>query len=61
MERFAAGLALYRERRFEEAVEVFAKLVEEDPVARVYLQRAKDYIADPPPADWDYVYTLLSK
>lgn len=60
---FAAALALYREQRFEEAAERFAALAEEysDEASRIYLQRCREYIVQPPPADWDGSYTALRK
>ena len=59
--RYAEGLAAYRDRRFEEAVEIFEALAERDPVAASLLPRAKEYAETPPPEDWDGVLNLLSK
>jgi adenylate cyclase len=64
LEDFAAGLALYRERRFGEAADAFGALVErnpEDGPAAVYLERCRQHTADPPPAEWDGAHHLASK
>ena len=58
---FAGALAAFRQRRFEEAAAVFDSLADSDPVSVKFAQRARDMAADPPPADWDGVNTLLSK
>ena len=60
LDRFAAGLAHYRARRFAEAAEVFDTMDAEDPVARVYLERVRRLTAMPP-AEWDGVTTLDKK
>jgi two-component system sensor histidine kinase ChiS len=54
-ERFAAALALYRERRFEEATkELVAVLAhdEGDGPARFYLARCRALAKDPPGPEW---------
>ena len=58
---FAGALAAFRRRRFEEAAAAFDSLAESDPVSVKFAKRARDMAADPPPADWDGVNTLLSK
>ena len=60
-ERYAEGLAAYRDRRFEAAAEIFQSLAERDPVAASFLPRALAYAQEPPPDDWDGVLNLLSK
>lgn len=64
LEGFAAALALYRERRFGEALDAFRPLVErfpEDGPAAVYLERCRQHAAVAPPAEWDGVHQLASK
>ncbi|HEU0016172.1 MAG TPA: adenylate/guanylate cyclase domain-containing protein, partial [Longimicrobium sp.] len=64
LESFAAALALYRERRFDEAADAFAALVElhpEDGPAAVYLERCRHHAAAPPPAEWDGAHQLATK
>ena len=61
---FTQGLELFRQQDFQAAIQSFESalaLDSNDGPSRVYLQRCRDYINDPPPADWDGVYTLKTK
>ena len=58
---FEAALTLYRSARFSEAAEAFAALAERDPVAKTYVARAQAMKENPPPADWDGVFEMLTK
>jgi len=61
---FTEGLQLYKQRDFAAAKERFAgalKLDSADGPSRVYLARIQEYLASPPPADWDGVYVAKSK
>ena len=52
------GLAAYRRRDFELALQYFTAALEVDPTdgpSRMYVERSRDYIASPPPVDWDFV------
>jgi hypothetical protein len=52
LEDFAAALALYRERRFGEALDAFRAIVErhpEDGPATVYLERCREHLIHPRP------------
>lgn len=63
-EALQAGWQALTEGRFEQAVELFGALVErcpEDPVPRLHLERARQLVAQPPPADWDGVVRMESK
>jgi adenylate cyclase len=57
------GLALYRRAAFEEALQVFEKLQENQASAlySLYLERTRAFLAAPPPANWDGVFTATSK
>jgi adenylate cyclase len=55
--QFSEGLALYRARKFSEAVVLFSKLPE-DPPSRVFLRRSETYLRQPPPVDWAGVHVL---
>jgi len=57
---FARALALYRERKFAAAREIFAGLVD-DPAARVMATRCDELAASPPPDDWGGVYEQRTK
>jgi adenylate cyclase len=64
VERFAAALALHRERRFAQAESALLTLLEAYPgdgPALHLLERCRLYREDPPPVDWDGVETLTSK
>jgi len=55
---FNEGLAAYRRRDWELAERYFEAALEAHPKdgpSRVYLERTRSHIANPPPADWDFV------
>ena len=61
---YIEGLSRYRAKDFEAAIQAFESalaLAPEDGPSKVYVQRCRDYINDPPPTDWDGVYTLKTK
>ncbi|MEW6679739.1 MAG: adenylate/guanylate cyclase domain-containing protein [bacterium] len=60
LEVFQNGLLLYKEKKWKEAASVFFTIME-DGVSRMYFMRCQDYIASPPPADWDGVYVYKTK
>jgi adenylate cyclase len=64
------ALALYRARRFEEAAELWEKLATQEPPGAgrggenppaVMARHAREFLAQPPPADWDGVTRLATK
>ncbi|MDZ4725533.1 MAG: tetratricopeptide repeat protein [Leptospira sp.] len=58
------GLALYKDRKFKEAKECFLKGLQIEPndgPSKLYVERCDDYIAEPPPEDWDGVYNMKTK
>lgn len=58
------ALSLYRERKWTEAQQVFAHLLEvypEDGPARTYMERCKAFAANSPPPDWDGVWVMETK
>jgi adenylate cyclase len=58
------ALALYEKRQFPAAEEIFRSITagdEKDGAARLYLDMCRDYIAIPPPDDWDGVNNLSQK
>src|SRR3989454_38085 len=58
------GLAVYKRREFVRAKERFEAALALDPSdgpSKVYLHRVLEYLATPPPTDWDGVYVLQSK
>ncbi|MES3037991.1 MAG: adenylate/guanylate cyclase domain-containing protein, partial [Bdellovibrionota bacterium] len=59
---------LYSEKKFPEAMTQFKTTMSireslgvKDPVSELYVERCEDYIATPPPADWDGVYVSKTK
>jgi adenylate cyclase len=64
VDTYLEGLALYKQREFAKAKERFEAALALDPSdgpSKVYLHRAQEYLATPPPPDWDGVYVLKSK
>lgn len=61
-ERFRQGLALYRGRRFDEALSIFLELkVSGDGPSAIYADRCSELIFAPPPLDWDGVHQGAAK
>ena len=59
-----AALALFRGQQWDAAEAAFAALSAAEPervLSKLYLERIDAYRADPPPADWDGVYTHTEK
>jgi adenylate cyclase len=62
--RYHEALALYRARRWDEALRLLEELDREAPgdgPVALYRRRAAALRADPPPADWDGVFVAESK
>ncbi len=58
------GLAAYKQRKWDEAMQAFEKALKIDPddgPSNVYLERAKLYRETPPPDDWDGVFIMTTK
>lgn len=64
LSHFNQGYGLYSERNFKEALEAFklalAQLPGDGP-SELYVERCEEYIANPPSADWDGVFTMKTK
>jgi len=63
-ERYAAGLAAYRDRKFDEAREQFQaalKAEPEDGPSKEMIARCEEYLVTPPPDDWRGEHVLHSK
>jgi len=62
--RFEQGLDLYSNRRWNEALEVFESVrrdFNDDAPSRVFIERCRAYLENPPPDDWDGAYTMTTK
>lgn len=57
---FAQALALYRQRRFEQALGLFLSLPG-DPPSRVFAERCRALLLEPPSSEWEGVFILESK
>ncbi|MBI3700865.1 MAG: adenylate/guanylate cyclase domain-containing protein [Afipia sp.] len=52
---YAEGLAAYRTRNFESAIECFGRALSlrpHDPPSEIMIQRCREFVASPPPQDW---------
>ncbi|MES2963534.1 MAG: adenylate/guanylate cyclase domain-containing protein [Bdellovibrionota bacterium] len=61
---FREGYGLYRERRFIEAVDAFKRSHAADPTDELsmkYIELCEEYVAEPPPTDWDGVSNIKEK
>ncbi len=61
---YERGLALYKERRWKEALAGFVRVLKldiDDGPSRLYYQRCKAFMKVPPAPDWDGVNKLTSK
>lgn len=64
VETFATGLKAYRSRRWEEALRHFESclaLHPKDNLPKLYIVRCAHFQKDPPPPEWDGVWTLTTK
>lgn len=64
LDAFQMGYALYMKKRFSEARQSFAQalqLAPDDSASQLFLKRCEDFIASPPPEDWDGVYVMNTK
>ena len=64
LEQYNSGLNLYKEGRFSEALVFFKKAISikpDDGPSLMYEKRCLEFIASPPPLDWDGVYTMKTK
>ncbi len=58
------GLTAYKQRKWGDAAGAFQKALEIDPKdgpSELYLNRAQQYKENPPPDDWDGVFTMTTK
>jgi len=64
LEQYNKALALYKQRKFQEALEEFKKalqIVPDDEPSQLYVERCLEYIKNPPPEDWDGVFVMKTK
>jgi adenylate cyclase len=61
---FLSGRAAYRQRDWPQASSYFERVLAlkpEDPPAKLYLERCRFYLKQPPPSDWQGIFLLESK
>ena len=64
MRRYHEGLALYRAQKFDEAIAAFAGALTvrpDDSPSRMYVDRCKVFVKEPPGAGWDGVWHMKEK
>jgi hypothetical protein len=64
LERFAEGRRYYKLMNFIEAQRAFGEGLKADPddrPSKIYFERCKHYIENPPPDDWDGVFIMKTK
>ncbi len=64
LNHYNAGLAAYKQRKWDEAIKAFELALRIDPddgPSALYLDRSKKYRENPPPADWDGVFVMTTK
>jgi tetratricopeptide (TPR) repeat protein len=64
LEKYNKGLAFYKTRQWDEAIAEFKMAVDINPKdgpSKLYLERCEIFKKDPPPEDWDGVFTMTSK
>jgi adenylate cyclase len=62
--RFSNGLTLYRQKRWHDAMREFDEVLAchpKDKPAKLYIERCRHFIAEPPPEDWNGVWVMESK
>jgi adenylate cyclase len=57
---FHQALDLYRNRGWDDALNLFSN-IKDDKLAAMYVSRIEQFIQNPPPEDWSGVYDLKSK
>ncbi|MFA3782963.1 CHASE2 domain-containing protein [Melioribacteraceae bacterium 4301-Me] len=63
LECYFEGMKYYRSHNFSEAVNYFEKCVSQtnDPPSKVYIERCKLFLSNPPDSNWDGVFVLQNK
>jgi hypothetical protein len=64
LECYNNGLKLYKEMKFKDALKEFKKALKHDPEdgpTRLYIARCVELSKNPPPPDWDGVFTMTTK
>ena len=61
-DEFEESLKLYQKRKFNEAMTLFSRLLEEgDKPSEIFKRRCEDFIKTPPPPAWNGVWVMKRK
>ncbi len=64
LDHYNLGLKLYKKMQFKEALDHFKKALELEPddgPTKLYITRCNELSKNPPPSDWDGVFTMTTK
>jgi hypothetical protein len=64
LDHYNRGLRLYKQMKFKEALGFFRKALELEPKdgpTKLYISRCIELQKNPPPPDWDGVFTMTTK
>jgi adenylate cyclase len=64
LEHYSRALELYRKREWNAAVKAFQAALQANPrdiPSKIHLERCQHYALEPPPVEWDGVWTLTEK
>lgn len=64
VETFESALKLYRDQEWQQAIDTLKNLLtknSEDEPSKVFIERCLQYQQNPPPEDWDGVFTMTTK
>ncbi len=58
------GLTAYKQMKWDQAIKAFEmalRIDANDGPSQLYLERSKEFKENPPPEDWDGVFTMKTK
>ena len=64
LDTYNEGLTLYKGKKWDDAIKKFEKALKldgNDGPSKLYLARCKHFKKNPPPEDWDGVFTMTTK
>lgn len=64
LEHYQDGIDLYRKQKWQDAILKFEQAltgVHNDEPSKIYIRRCREFLENPPPADWDGTYHLTEK
>jgi len=64
LEQYILGLEYYKKQKWDEAIDIFGRIFEQDPddgPTLNYLERCLDYRINPPGPDWSGVHVMRTK